>query len=172
MTTLDMEIAVMEFLDIRRNIVVPNVYWGIPGINHECDIIKLTASGYATEVEIKISKNDLIKDRQKWHGHISRMIKYLYFAVPKELEEFAIDNIPERAGLLSVAKLHERVLTWTNTTINFRYEVVEVKKPKINKACLKWTDEQMNKLARLGAMRILGMKRKLLELSSPDLTNP
>lgn len=53
MTTLEMEIALMEYFGVRQNLVVPNAWWGLQGLNHECDLVRLSKNGYATEIEIK-----------------------------------------------------------------------------------------------------------------------
>ena len=47
----------MNFFNYRANLIVPNISWGL-GL-HECDLLVLTSSGYATEIEIKVSKADL-----------------------------------------------------------------------------------------------------------------
>ena len=144
MKTIEIEVAVMQFLNIRQNIVVPNVSWGV-GLNHECDILKLTKTGYATEVEIKVSKSDISADKKKQHGHNSHLIKYLYFAVPSELRDYAIKNIPERAGLLVIR----------DGTVH------EARKPKRNIKAKKWGKDEIDKLLHLGCMRILGLKEKI-----------
>lgn len=68
-STLQCEVAIMKHFGIRANLIVPNVSWEIYSLPfrtlHECDILILSNSGYATEVEIKISKADLLKDREK-----------------------------------------------------------------------------------------------------------
>jgi hypothetical protein len=155
MTTLEMEIAVMRWIGIRRNLVVPNVSHGMHV--HECDILSLTASGYATEVEIKISKADLLADKKKTHGHRSKKIANLYFAVPEELEELALSEIPERSGLL-IVKPRKRKYGHRRYT---GYSVVVVRKPVRNKLASKWSEKDRLKLARLGALRILGLKERL-----------
>lgn len=160
MKTIEIEVALMMHYGIRQNIIVPNVYWGIDGLYYECDIVKLTMSNYATEIEIKVSKSDLLKDKEKMHGHISNLFKYLYFAVPEELVDIALSEIPQRAGLFSVSR-YKRQYTWEKMPYN--YIVTEVRKPQKNKGCHKWTDEQRHKLAKLGAMRILALKKKLIE---------
>jgi len=104
----------------------------------------VTKSGYATEVEIKISKQDLKNDLKKKHCHKSNKIKCLYFAAPEELVEFALENIPTRAGLLSVG-----------------LRVNEIKKPELNKESVKWSDKEIFNLLRLGAMRIYTLKQRL-----------
>ena len=98
MNTIDIEIAIANHFDYRRNIIVSNVSWGMN--IHECDLLVLTKSGYATEVEIKISKSDILRDKNKIHGHIHKKIKKLYFAVPENLRN-CVDFIPERAGFFA-----------------------------------------------------------------------
>ena len=156
MTTLQMEIALMSWLDIREHIVVPNVSWGLCHDLHECDIISLTHSGYATEVEIKISKEDLLADKAKAHDHKHKLIKYLYYAVPDEMKNFALENIPENTGLLVV-----RDYTPGKSHRYLKHHVRVVKNPGINNNVVKWSPKRTNKLARLGTMRILGLKHKL-----------
>lgn len=46
-------------LDYRRNTVVPNAYWGL-GLTWEADLLVISKAGYLTEVEIKVSKADLL----------------------------------------------------------------------------------------------------------------
>lgn len=151
MKTLEMEIAVMRWLDIRKNLIVPNISFGM-GL-HECDLLSLTKSGYATEVEIKVSKADLLKDKLKPHGHESKMIKYLYFAVPEKLEKVALQEIPERAGLLVVRCRSDK-----------KSYVSTMRFPKQRKGAVKWSEKERMNLARLGTMRILGLKNNILKL--------
>lgn len=155
----------MRYLDIRRNLVVPNVSWGIkterqPRL-HECDILSLTKSGYATEVEIKVSRSDLLKDCDKSHNHEHEYIKYLYFAVTKSLESVALDCIPARAGLYVVEK--KRTETVFDKVYEYYYVVNMVRGARERKGAHKWTKDERYDLARLGALRILGLKTKLIK---------
>lgn len=140
-----MESCVANFFGITQNLIVPNISWGL-GI-HECDLLIISKSGYATEVEIKISLADLIKDKKKWHNHDSPKIKYLYFAIPDYLEK-NIKHIPEHAGILTVN---------TSTT---RFICSVLRKPEINNK-YKFSDREMYKAARLGAIRVWSLKRKI-----------
>lgn len=164
MKTLDIEIAVMKYIGIRQNLIVPNVSWGI-GSNtfnlHECDILSLSKSGYATEVEIKVTKPDLLKDAKKWHGHHHNHIAYLFFAVPKLLEGIALANIPERAGLFVVDKYSNKTRTW--------FSVKQIRPCQKNSDAEKWSDQDRYKLARLGTMRILKLKEKIIKLQNQQL---
>jgi len=145
-STLEMECAIMNYFGVRQNIVVPNVFWSF--FIHEVDILSLSLSNYATEVEIKVSKSDLLADAKKKHNHESTLIKYLYFAVPDYLAEFALEHIPKRAGLFSVS----RSVTG--------YRTLDAEK---NDIARKWSEKQVYDLLRVGVMRILGLKKKVLK---------
>ncbi len=144
MNTLEIEIAMMRRLGVRQNLIVPNVSWGIANL-HECDLLVLSKQNYATEIEIKISRADLLADSKKRHGHYHNHIARLFFAVPESLGNIALQSIPDRAGLY----------------------VVKNKRVKLARQCrrnpqaVRWTDKERLKLAHLGTMRILGLKSKI-----------
>ena len=150
--TIDIEVEVMRRFNVRRNVIVPNVSWGITddhGIPlHECDVLILNERGYATEVEIKTSMSDLKKDMEKRHGHSHSLIKFLYFAIPRDMyERGAEDYIPEKAGIIVV---------WEDMygTIFSK----EVRKARQRKFFKKWDDNLRMQLYRLGMMRLYGLK--------------
>ena len=149
MTTLDIEIAIMQLIGVRQNVIVNGIHWGLDvgsKLMHECDILSLSKSSYASEVEIKISKPDLLKDKLKLHGHCHNHIKYLWFAVPVELRNIALIEIPYRAGLYLV----------------YDDKTVSICRPAIaNKNAVKWTDKERNYLMKLGTMRIITLKEQL-----------
>lgn len=165
--TIDIEIVLMRHFDIRANIIVPNVSWGIwskdAGTLHECDLIVLSGKSYATEIEIKISRTDLLKDKGKWHNHQSNHIRRLYFAVPEKLKELALKKIPERAGLIIIKQVYD--VNW-GPVLKWRNIVEIVRKCKTNTSAVSWTDEKKMQLARLGTMRILGLKEKIIKLNN------
>jgi len=143
-TTREIEVAIANWFDIRRHIVVPNVSWGMFG--YELDLCVLnTTSMCAKEVEIKVSKSDLKRDADKYHHHDRNgfLIKELWFAMPEKMRGCE-DLVPERAGILFVTK-NGRVL-------------VE-RKPTANKLYKKWSEANALKLARLGAMRVWALKQ-------------
>jgi len=161
-STLEMEVSLMNYYGVQQDILVPNV---TAFFRHEVDILKVTPAGYATEIEIKISKADLKKDAEKKHKHESNLLKYFYFAVPDYLVEFALLNIPDRAGLLSVSRVKR---AGYRASINIYYDVPPIRvhvirEAKKNPIALKWSEEQVKKLLRIGVMRILGLKRKILK---------
>jgi hypothetical protein len=147
MHCLDIECAVMAHFKPYSNIIVPNVSWGL--FNHECDLIVATKGGCVYEIEIKTSRQDLIKDKQKRHGHNDSRIAFLYFAIPTKLMPF-IEHIPEHAGIIEIAE----------------GGYVEVRRKPMSKSTYRLNEQEMFKLARLGAMRILALKTTVKGLLS------
>jgi hypothetical protein len=129
-------------------VIVPNVSWGL--FSYELDLVVLNNNSfYAYEVEIKVSRGDIKRDLLKRHGHDSykngNAIKDLYFAIPEKLKN-CVELIPERAGVL---------------VVDTEGKVTKLRNPVSNKAAHKWSLEQAFKLARLGTLRIPGLKLKL-----------
>jgi hypothetical protein len=147
-TCVELEAALMNHFDFIRNDIVPNVKWGLD--LHECDLLVVSKAGYLTEVEIKISKADLLKDKQKKHGHESDRIKSLWFAISDNIPfDFALANIPERAGLIIVrgdGQCHRK------------------REPKSNKKSRKITEEERGKLRWLGMTRIYSLKKRIAKV--------
>ena len=148
----------MQYFDVQQNVIVPNVYNGI-GIDYEADLVVLSKSGYATEIEIKTSKADLIKDKSKKNYHNSNLFKYLFFAVPESLKEVALQEIPKNAGLFIVRKK----IDIKRNGIIVTKEIFLARPAIKNYNCLKWEEKQRVNLMRLGTMRILGLKQKILK---------
>jgi len=149
-TTTEMEIALSLYFNRRTNLIVPNVSWGM--FNHECDLIVLTPAGYAWEIEIKVDKYDLIKDKLKRHGHKDHRIKYLYFAIPQYLEKY-IEHIPAHSGIVIVSESK-----WGYS----KYMCRTIRKPSAIQKPYKFTDKDRYKIARLGALRIWTLKTNLI----------
>ena len=153
-----MEIALASWFDYRVNLIVPNVHWGMN--MHECDLLIVSKAGYVTEVEIKISRAGLKADAKKSHGHRSNWIKYLYFAVPdyiiadgNVLKDDVMAMIPERAGIITVRQ----------PTGVYAGRCKRIREPTANKAATTMGDLDRYKVARLGALRIWGLKSRLAE---------
>ena len=150
-TTPEMEIALSLYFNRRTNLIVPNISWGF--FNHECDLIVLTPAGYAWEIEIKVSRQDLIADKKKRHNHNDHRIKYLYFAIPEYLEK-DIEHIPERAGIIIVYN-----------TERYGHRCRVIRPPTAIANPYKFTDKDRYKIARLGALRIWTLKTNLINKS-------
>jgi hypothetical protein len=148
MTSLQIEVAIADYFNPRHNIIVPNVWWGL-GFKHELDLMVLTKSGYAYEIEIKTSKSDIKADLRKCHAHASPRISRLYFAVPDELKND--ENIPLDAGILSVIEYEN----------GGRPSVKKIREATRRKS-IPLTESERLKLAELGTMRIWTLKQNIL----------
>ena len=137
--TNDIEIAVVRYFNPRANLIIPNVSWGFN--LHECDLLIITAHNYAYEVEIKVSKPDLYRDKYKTHKHNSKRIKKLFFAIPETLLPY-ISEIPERAGIITVNE-HRQCRRFREAQVMTKYKISEHEKFM---------------LARLGTLRFWSLK--------------
>lgn len=151
-TAREIELAVAEYLDWRLNVVVPNVRDSI-GLRHEADLIRMRYDGMLTEVEIKVTKSDLIADKEKPHhrsfeGHTNRHIWKLYFAMPRRMTEHR-DHVPVHAGVISV-----------DEDGNCKC----LRRAQENPKAVPLDEKQRAKLIRVGYMRMWNLKRTLLDL--------
>lgn len=161
----EIELAVAGYFNYRQNLIVPNVADGM-GL-HECDLLVVTPTGYATEVEIKISASDLKADAKKTHGHSSDMIKLLYFAIPESLTPH-IEHIPARAGIMTITRrtaYHWDYMAGKKICDGEKDYCKIIRGPHVNKTAQKWTAQDQLALMRLSTMRIWSLKRKLIVLS-------
>jgi len=160
--TIDIEVAIAKYYGIRQHIIVPNISWGFQWM-HECDMFIITKAGIATEIEIKISKSDLLADFKKGHDHKDGQgrITYFYYAMPETLYEKCKDLIPEEAGILTCERG-----SWEGATPYMR----EKRKPTKRKNSRKLTIEEQFKIARLGTMRIWTLKEKIIKLQDNGIT--
>lgn len=145
---VDIELMVSSMFGIRQNIIVPNISWGA-GL-HECDLIVIRKSGWAYEVEIKVSKQDLLKDLKKKHAHISDKIQKLYYAMPSKLIPIAHEVLPAYVGLIDCSLLPSGA-----------YHAFIRREARACQTARKMNQEEILNVARLGTMRIWNLKRKL-----------
>jgi hypothetical protein len=61
-TAKEIELRIAYYFGNRSHIIVPNVSWGL--MMYECDLLVMPKSGHLYEVEIKVSKGDLIADKK------------------------------------------------------------------------------------------------------------
>jgi len=162
--TIDIEVAISKYFGVRQNIIVPNISWGFHWM-HECDMFIVTKAGIATEVEIKISKSDLLADFKKGHDHKDRegRITYFYYAMPETLYEKVKDLIPTEAGILTCYRPD-----WDSD--GTRVYMHEKRKPEKRKNTRKLTPEEQLKIAWLGTMRIWSLKEKIIKLQKNGTT--
>lgn len=142
-TSSEITDALARHIGVRTNVIVPNVSWGFFR-HHEADVLVIKSSNWADEIEIKVSAADIKRDLGKNHGkgHVRpNTVKALWFAVPAELADDP--NIPEVAGIYSLSR-HPK----------FGIEVKVKRAPQLNKRARKLTDAEVNKILRLGYLRM------------------
>lgn len=145
-----------------RNLVVFNVY-GYSArllIDHECDMLIMSKSGYLTEVEIKRSWTDFLADFKKRHRHDNAgIIKFFYYCVPLAVKE-SCEEVIEKEGLKCSG-----VITYDeNLYIRFPEPFCEITPNQ------KLTAEQQFELARLGTMRVVTLKNRLAKNEKKNST--
>lgn len=143
-----MELAIAGLIGYRQNTIVPNVSWGL-GLRHECDMLVLDDKNRFTEIEIKISLSDLRADFKKAHGHKSKFISRLIYAVPEFLLPECMNLIPVSCGIISV-KWNEYLGC---------YQASWQRQCKHDKTKGKPTPQTIEKFYQLGCMRIWSLKR-------------
>lgn len=116
MKTLDIELAVVKMFNPRQTTIIPNVSWGLD--LHECDLLIIRPSMYCVEVEIKTSKQDLLNDLKKKHGHKSKRIKELYYALPECLLSTAVEKLPEHCGIIVVKTIKYTTLSYYRASVH------------------------------------------------------
>jgi hypothetical protein len=135
--------------DPRRWIVVPNVSWGW-NLDYEADVIAVSKSMWATEVEIKTSRQDLVRDRlKKKHGPdrrfgIDKRIRRFWYAVTTELVETALNPglVKPEFGIIEVYDL--------GGGLGRKSRVIRRAR---NRDARKVTEAELCKLMHLGMMR-------------------
>lgn len=166
-TLYEIEVALAKYrdFDFRKNIVAFNVNgWSerLP-IFHECDMLICSKSGYLTEIEIKRSWSDFLADFKKKHQHESRgLIKYFYYCVPDSIYEKVRDYLFENAVKCA------GIITYTED-LYIQIKAVKVDETRhyigiANSDYKKLFLEQQLELARLGAMRVIGLKEKIIKM--------
>lgn len=146
MKTVDIEnLLARHAFPIRRYLLVPRIAWGLRGVGHECDLLALSAAGVLHEIEIKVSRSDLLADKRKRHTHQSDHIRRLWFAVPEKMREFALQHIPAEAGLIACSA--------------GRNPCVVVRRPVVRRGN-KMRDGMALEIARLGVLRYWSLRFK------------
>lgn len=105
MKASDIELALSRYFHRRRNFIIPNVSWGFRGLSYEVDLMVVTSSNYAYEIEIKTSASDLKRDtkKHKWNYCLFRNnFRKYYFAFPEELLKYQ-EFVPGFAGILTIS---------------------------------------------------------------------
>lgn len=158
-TTLDIELAIMDYFNFRQDLMVPNVSNQMELVPFEVDMLVLRKSDLAYGFEIKTSKSDLRADFKKpqhttiektgvgrWFGKF----KYFYYAVPEDLKQLALELIPSFCGLMVFDKKEFP-----------DHSIFYIERHGIGLFNYYWSLKERCALARLGAMRIKGLKETI-----------
>lgn len=163
MSTLDTKLSVHEIEDaiifyfskgdIRNNIIVPNVSWGLV-INYEADLIIVNKSGYATEFEIKRSYSDFVADFAKSNdAHNASWVYKFYYVLPLSIKEKA-------EAFIQYTGIEKPAILFYDESGN----ITSNKGMPYRKGGRKMFLEEQLKLAKLGTMRYWALREKRKEL--------
>lgn len=163
--SLDIEIAVADMFGYRANIIVPNISWGA-GLN-ECDLLIINKNNICTEVEIKISKSDLKADFKKHHRWTKdeipifkpqKSIKFMYYAVPENMIELAVQLLPSQIGILVIKKIVEPKYRMSSIIVTY-YKCFYHRRAKANSNFIVMNDKEVLNITRLMGMRVWTLKK-------------
>lgn len=152
-TSTHIELALAAHFNYHRNYIIVNASWGM-GLNYEADFLSVTPDGYATEVEIKVSKSDLLADLKKspW-AHGADFVKRVYFAVPTKLVKVCKEVLPEAYGIIEVYEGPYGGL-----------KCREVRAAQNRPKARNLSPKEINNMLRLMSMRVWTLKAKILSL--------
>lgn len=188
---IDIELALADHFNWKKNIIAFNVL-GVSGrlpIDHECDMLVVTSSGYLCEVEIKRSYADFCADFKKRHHHTSAVpMKEFIFAVPQGILDKVITKLEQERFIPSRIIIYDEDLHIGDYPV---YQTEDSKESRERKEWY-WSDdntillltkkdegpvihavdinhsgpiflEQRLEVARLGAMRQVSLRKKFVE---------
>jgi len=101
-TALEIEIALVKYFNPHVCTILPNAYYAL-GFKYELDLLVISNRLHGVEVEIKVSKTDIVRDLKKKHCHDDPRLKHVYFAIPEILVP-SIVHIPYHFGVLCVLR--------------------------------------------------------------------
>ena len=140
----------MSPVKLRSNFIcATNISWGLFKWG-EVDYLALSKSFYYTEVEIKISYQDFLKDKEKKKFLNPRhakdrqnKIRYFYYAAPMELANKILQELEDESiGIIGIE------ITKTSS-----YKIKILRKAKANSKAKKVSQEEALNLARLQTFR-------------------
>lgn len=161
LTVHDIEYALCDYYGLRKHIIVPNVSWGFFR-EHEADLVVITASNYLTEIEIKRSWRDFLKDFRKDSFHNDNRIKNFYYCVPECMvgpcKEYLYSDpaLERRLGRIGLISYDE------NGRICFQ-------RSGEREIALKLTTAEVLEIARLGTFRFWDVRKRLDEGYNEEL---
>jgi hypothetical protein len=155
-TAAEIELALAGFFDWRRNFIIPNVSNGFRHINYEIDVMVVTQSLYAYDIEIKVSAADLKRDqdKDKWRYCLEQhYFRKSYFAMPEAMSQHQ-DLVPAHAGIILVAYNERR----------YWYDAKVVREPVVDTLAKKVREDELTQLGRLTMLRMWDLKHSVHRL--------
>lgn len=122
-----------------------------------------TKSGYLTEIEIKRTWSDFLADFKKKHKHENMgLMKYFYYCLPSSFD------LNKTYDILEEHKVNYSGIYFYDEYLNFQLHGCRISQEEYQNKRLqdfkKLTVEQQLEIARLGAMRVIGLKEKLISI--------
>lgn len=170
------ELSIMKYSDFnfRQNLIVFRVM-GLSGVvNHECDCLIMTKSGYLTEIEIKRSYEDFLNDFKKDHHHEDPHIKEFFFMVHESFKDKVIERLIEMKHVptgiyvyddecrISLAISYTKIVELIFGEPYHRCNMDDYHSYSNGWTAKRLFLEEQYQLARLGAMRYKNMTEKLI----------
>lgn len=158
----DIQLAIRNspWCDLRSDIIVPNVSWGL--LPYEADLIQVKKSNLVVEYEIKRSFEDFKKDFTKYHTHDAQLIAYFYYVIPEKLIDkvraFLINHFGSSENSPAVLYYDENSGIHTMMDENHK----EFGKPK-RKNYVKITESEKATLGRLVSIRYWNVQNEICE---------
>ena len=158
--------------NFRQNLIGFRVSDFSKVVNHECDCLILSKSGYLTEIEIKRSYSDFLADFKKSHTHSDNRIKDFFFMIHESFYDKALQKLIEVKHIPSgiytyddecriklrvdLTDIHKMISAewWKESGVTHYYNGSSSRKLFL---------EEQFQLARLGAMRYKNMTERLIK---------
>lgn len=173
---IEVALAKSDSFNFIHNIIAFNVHGLGESLNiqHECDMLVLSKSGYLTEIEIKRSWTDFLADFKKRHNHEGRgLIKYFYYCVPEiiygKVLNYICDNEIKCSGIITYDEsllIKINGCRYRSQYPNDRKEYYTV--TGLNMGGRKLYLEEQLQVARYGAMRAIKLKEKFINAYSHE----
>lgn len=123
--TSEIQNRLLHFVQGGYDIILPNFYYG----SNECDVFRLTESGFVIEYEIKVSRSDFFADFKKKAKHENlkspkeNCPNRFFYVTPEDL--IKKEEVPSYAGLIYCNKYH--AVTVKNAKLLHREQFTDYK---------------------------------------------
>lgn len=158
------------FYNKRTDVFVPNVSFGFLS-GYEADLLIMNKSGYVTEIEIKRSYNDFMKDFKKEFFHCDDRIREFYYCVPINILDKVLNKLVETKTYVNGVYYftdNNELYFKSHKDIPYIEDDLIVSSALRNKGRKLFLEEQI-KLLKLGSFRIYNLKQKLISMKNHNI---